>query len=206
MPIYPQTQSVITGPSGRNTTHTSLSTNIIIKVGANPVGAIQNISITESREIAMIDEVGTDGHIDSVPSQSTNITGSCTRTRFDRLRMTEAFGRDFLHIHAMRIPFDIDIYDTQLGDGGSAIITTIKNVWINQVGYKYEATNFVIVDDMQFKAETIYSILNGGNAATGGERGANIMQLNSIERQADIGKRRGSLDSPGLLNDFFSNV
>jgi hypothetical protein len=204
--ITPATGSHIDGPNGRDRTGTGLSTMIVMKVNGTPIGAIQRINIREERGLAMIDEVGTDGHIDSAPQRSTNITGDCTRVRFDRLRVTEAFSRDFLHAHAQRIPFDIDIFDNWNGDGGNAIITTVRNVWIASLGYTYQADNFIITDEMSFQAEAIYSTLNGGNAATGGERGANIMQLNSIERQADLGQRRGGVDAPNLIGDFFSNV
>jgi hypothetical protein len=204
--LTPKTGSIIDGINGRDRTGTGISTSIVIKVGATPVGAIQTIQITEARPLAMIDELGSDGHIDSVPKSATNITGTCTRIRYDRLRMSEAFSRGYLHVSAQRIPFDIDIYDTANGDGSSAIITTVRNVWISQIGYTYDAGNFVISDNMSFEAESIYSTLNGGNAAVGGERGANILQINSIERQADVGQRRGALDAPGLITDYFSNV
>lgn len=204
--LNPTTGSIIDGPNGRDRTGTGLSTFIVIKVGNVAVGAIQTLSVREERQIQMVDEVGTDGHIDSVPVRSTNISGECRRIRFDRLRITEAFSRGFLHVHAQRIPFDIDIHDNQLNDGASSIVTTIRNVWISQLGYSYNAENFIVMDDMSFQAEAIYSTLNGGNAATGGERGANIMALNSIERAADLGNLRGTLTAPGLISDFFSNV
>lgn len=200
------TGSRVDGPGGRDRTGTGISTNIVIKVNGNAVGAIQSISVREQRNVQMIDEVGTDGHIDSVPIKSTDISGECRRTRFDRLRVAEAFSRDFLHVHAQRIPFDIDIFDNWNGDGSNAIITTIRNVWIQSINYQYTADNWVIVDDMSFVAEAIFSTLNGSNAATGGERGAAIMQLNPVERASDIGSKRGSLDAPGLISDFFTNV
>jgi hypothetical protein len=203
---WPQTGSIIQGPQGQDATFTGLSTNIVIKVGGTAVGAIQSISVREQRNILMIDEVGTDGHIDSTPSKSTDISGECRRTRFDRLRVAEAFSRDFLHVHAQRIPFDIDIYDNWNGDGSNAIITTIRNVWIQSISYQYQSENFVIIDDMAFVAETIYSTLNGSNAATGGLLGSSILQQNPIELQSDVGARRGSLDAPGLISDFFTNV
>src|SRR5665213_1637176 len=158
--LTPQTGSIIDGINGRDRTGTGISTSIVIKVGSTAVGAIQSIQITEARSIAMISEVGYDGMIDSVPNQSTKITGQCSRIRYDRLRMTEAFSRGFLHVAAQRIPFDIDIYDVSNGNGSSAIITTVRNVWISQVGYTYDAQNFVITDSMSFEAESIYSTLN----------------------------------------------
>lgn len=204
--LAPNTGSITQRPDGNDATFTQLSTNIVIRVGATAIGAIQNIDFTEQRTITMIDEVGTDGHIDSSPTKSTDITGTCNRIRFDRVRMTEAFSRGFLHVHAQRIPFDIDIYDIANGDGSTAIITTVKNVWIGTISFSLQANNWLITERMDFQAEGIYSTLNGGNAATGGLFGSNIMQLNSIERAADMGKRLGSMDAPGLITDFFSNV
>ena len=97
MATAPNTNSTLTLPNGVNKTSTSLSTNMIILVNNTAVGAIQSMAISEKRQIRMIDEVGTDGHVDSVPVSSTNITGTCQRIRFDRLRITEAFSRGFLH-------------------------------------------------------------------------------------------------------------
>lgn len=204
---YPQTGSILTGEGGVNRTGTSLSTNIIIMVGDNPVGAVQQLQITEARNIAMIDEVGTDGHIDSAPQRATDISGNCQRIRFDRLRITEAFSRGFLHVHAQRIPFDIVILDKWQGDVESTIITTIKNVWIEQINYTYNANDYLITDTMSWKAETIYSTLGTGgiNAATGGARGLPLA-FNAIERDADRGGRRGALDAPGLLTDITSII
>jgi len=154
------TGSIIQGEAGENKTFTSVSTNIIIKVGDTPVGAIRSLSVNENRRISMIDEVGTDGHVDSVPSQSTNITGSCQRTRFNNLRMAAAFSRGYVHVHSQRIPFDIDIIDIFAGsDPGTHITTTIKNVWISKISYTFRSDDFVIVEDMDWEAEAISSIL-----------------------------------------------
>jgi len=204
--LTPQTGSIIENPNGSNRTGTALSTNIVIRVGPNAVGAVQSLSVTEERSIIMIDEVGTDGHIDSAPQRSTNITGSCNRIRFDRLRVSEAFSRGFLHAHAQRIPFDIDIYDKWNGDGNSMIVTTIKNVWISNISYDYRSENFIIADTMQWQAEAISSSINGASAAVGGARNL-VLQTDTlgIEQQADRGQRRGSLDAPGLINAVFAN-
>src|SRR5580692_4449375 len=116
---YPQTGSILNlgDAFGTNTTDTAISTNILIAVrtptGYQPVGAVQSMAISEKRSIKMIDEVGTDGHIDSVPNQSTNITGTCQRIRFDRLRVAEAFSRGFIHAASQVYPFDIVVMDKQ---------------------------------------------------------------------------------------------
>lgn len=200
-----QTGSILENADGSNRTGTGISTNIVIKVNNQTVGAIQNLSIREERQIQMIDEVGTDGHIDSVPIRSTNISGECRRIRFDRLRITEAFSRGFLHVHAQRIPFDIVIIDKWKGDGSSAIITTVKNVWIGNLNVDYTADNWVITDSMSWQAEAIFSTLNGSNAAQGGERKL-IRQTDSIELLADRGAKRGALDEAGLLDAVFTEI
>lgn len=224
MAISPNTQSTLTLPSGVNKTSTSISTNIIILVNDVPVGAVQSLQVNEKREVKMIDELGTDGHIDSVPTRSTNISGSCQRIRFDRLRISEAFGRGFLHVASQVYPFDIVILDKQKRDQGSQISTVIKNVWITGIDYQYQADNWIITDTMQWEAETIFSVLNGGSspipggvpAAVGGERGIKHMGAGTngvvnitsgdgivnIEQLVDTGSggRRGSLDAAGLID------
>lgn len=206
--LTPQTGSILENPSGSNRTGTGLSTNIIIRVGLQAVGAIQTLSINEDRSVKPVDEVGTDGHIDSTPVSSTNITGSCDRVRYDRLRVTEAFSRGFLHAKSQRIPFDIDIYDTWNGDASdSVIVTTIKNVWITGLDYRYSATDWIIVDNMKWMAEDISSSVQGTQtAASGGARGL-ILQtdVEGIEGETDRGLRRGALDAPGLINAVFGN-
>lgn len=201
MPAYPNTGSNLTADGGLNRTGTAVSTNIIIKVKGNEVGAIQTISFKEARKIATIDEVGTDGHIDSVPSASTDITGSCTRIRFDNLRIAPAFSRGFIHASAQRIPFDIEIYDIFAGtDPANTLITVVKNVWLQNINVSYKATDFVISEDMDWVAETIYSHLGANNAVPGVAGTRDItFNANPFERSADKGDRRGALDAGGLL-------
>lgn len=206
---YPHTGSQLTD-AGRNVTRTSVSTNIIIQVDGNPVGAVQTLSIDEDRDITMIDEVGTDGHIDSAPKSSTNVTGSCSRTRFDNLRIASAFSRGYVHVAAQRIPFDIVILDIFAADEDDAdgfnsadnvITTVIKNVWISKISVKYQSSDFVIGEDMSWKAEHIYSYLGQGNSVVPAPeaRQIPIIDDDSFERQADIGNRRGALDAAGLI-------
>ncbi len=219
----PNTGSTLTVPNGINKTSTAISTNIIVMVNNTPVGAIQSMAISEKRGIKMIDEVGTDGHIDSVPNVSTVITGSCQRVRFDRLRIAEAFSRGFVHVASQVYPFDIVILDKQKRDQGSQISTVIKNVWISGIDYTYQVSDWVITDTMTWEAETIFSVLNNGSAtpvAVGGERGITHMGAGpngtvnissgdgivNIEQLVDTGAsgRRGSLDAAGLI-DISSN-
>lgn len=192
--------------SQRSRTATHLSTNIVVLVEGIAVGAIQTLQITEQRSLKMIDEVGTDGHIDSAPQSSTNISGSCTRTRFDRQRIAEAFLRGFVHVAAQRVPFDIEIQDNFAGsDDESKIITTIRNVWIERINYTYSAGDFIIVEDMSWQAESIDSILGNGQSVVGSVNNRGLpLVVNPFERQADVGTYRGALDAAGLINAFDS--
>lgn len=190
---------------GNNRTATHLSTNIVVIVDGNPIGAIQSLEITEERPtVKMIDEIGTDGHIDSAPVTSTNYTISCQRIRFDNLRVAEAFSRGFLHVKAQRIPFDIEIHDRFVdADEGNAIITTIRNVWITRIGYTYSASDWTITETMACTAEDIFSVLNSNNVAQSASSGRiNPIILNPFEQEADRGDQRGALDAAGLMNAF----
>lgn len=212
---YPYTQSTVVGKTGKNKTGIALSTHILIKTGEGiPVGAVKTLSITEASQIETIKEVGTDGVIDSCRKSAVGITGNCTRIRFDRMRITEAFGRSFIHLASQAYPLDIHLYDRQAANSADWIVTVVKNVWFSNLVINYNADDFIISDTAQFTAETIYSYLLGNNApaATGGVRGASQLYdvgLSndttgglSIERATDVGKnnRRGSLDVSGLVS------
>jgi len=198
------TGTQIFDPQGNNRTGTHLSTNIVIIVNGNPIGAIQKMTITESRTLKMIDEVGTDGHIDSAPTASTDYAIDCDRVRFNRMRVAEAFGRGFIHLKSQRIPFDIEIHDRFAdADPGNAIVTTIQNCWMENISYNYAADNFIISDNLKMKAEDIFSVFSGSNNVVGpfNARGEPII-INPFEQEADRGVYRGSLDQSGLLNAF----
>jgi len=220
----PNTNSTLSLPNGTtNKTSTALSTNIVILVNNTPVGAVQNIKISEKRQIKSIDEVGTDGHIDSVPTASTDITGNCRRIRFDRLRIAEAFSRGFIHVASQVYAFDIVIIDKQKRDVSNQIITVIKNVWIEGIDVDYSVNDWIVSEEMTWRAERIYSILGGGSTssggtpvAVGGELGIKhmgagpngIVNIQSgdgivnIEQKVDTGAggRGGSMDAAGLID------
>jgi hypothetical protein len=211
MPLRVAGTPGLTQPStgtGRSRTGTHLSTNIYLAVddGNGPflVGAVQQITINETRSIKKIPEVGTDGFIDSAPNQSTDINGTCRRTRFDGVRVAQAFRRGFVHVHAQRSPFDIQIYDIIEGDGDRIVITEVKNVWIKSISYSYNADDFVIVDEMGFEAETIISTRGATNSDQNVVDPVFPASINQFERQADrgFGDYRGALDEANLLGAF----
>ena len=198
------TGTAILDEQGRNRTATHVSTNISIVVDGGVIGAIQKIDLIEGRGAAkMIDEVGTDGHIDSVPIKSSDITGNCTRIRFDKKRIAQAFHRGFVHAKCQRVPFDIEIHDffnDSDPDHANTIITVVRNVWISKISYAYSATEFTISESMEWTAEDIYSVMGNGDANV--VPANNEVIINPFERNADNGKYLGALDAAGLINAF----
>jgi hypothetical protein len=178
------TGSQYTTTAGANGTRTALSTNIIIEVSGTPVGAIQDINYKETRGIHMVDEVGTDGHIDSAPNKSVEVSGGCQRTRFD-----DIFQAD-------------ENVGTNFSSGKNVIVTTLKNVWITDISTAYKATEFIITDSMNFVAETVYSTLGDGSAysLSTSRKVKAYVDSGGFEQAADIGRRRGALDGAGLIN------
>lgn len=193
MAEYPATGSNLT-----NGTNVSLSTFVLIKVNGNPVGAVKSLQVNEGRNITQISEIGTDGILDSAPSKAATVEGSCQRTRFDRMRVTEAFDRGYLHVKSQRYPFDIEVIDRITGEGAASYIKTIiKSVWIKSLSYTYDSDSYIIVDNMGWIAEDIATTVNGGSAALGGKRNR-LIPKDPIEVAADIGRRRGGVDLPDL--------
>lgn len=201
------TRSAITDANGNNRTGTHLSSNIIIKCDNYVVGAVQSININETRSIRMIDEVGTDGHIDSAPNKSTDVKGSCERVRFDRQRIAEAFARGFVHVGAQRIPFNIEIHDQfSDSDTANAVVTVLEQVWITGISYQYGVNDWIITERMDFEAESIFSIQNNNNVVTGVANGQDgPIRLDQYEQEADRGVYRGALDQAGVLNAFLDD-
>ena len=190
-------------PLYQNRTGTHLSTNIILLVNNRAIAAVKTLAITESRGISMINEIGSDGHIDSAPNKSTDVSGSCSRTRFNRTRIAEAFDRGFVHVAAQRVPFEIVIQDNFQGsDDDSKIITTIRNVWIERIEVTYSAEDFVIVENMNWQAESIDSHLGNQQNVVGISHAGNSQPniINPFEASADFGTYRGALDGAGLIN------
>jgi len=175
----------------------------VLKIVPVPTSVLISSSRSALKPLERSANFGTDGHIDSVPSQSTNITGSCQRTRFDNLRIAAAFSRGYIHVAAQRLPFDIVIKDLFAGnDDATILITTLKNVWISKIASTVRSDDFVIVDDMDFEAEHIYSTLASGNAVPAAAGGRQILvgdHTSPFEFETDRGGRRGALDGAGLL-------
>jgi hypothetical protein len=211
---YPYTGTPIVGKDGRsNKTGVSLSTNILIKVGSLKVGVVQKLSVKEGGSAKMIHEVGTDGAVDSCRDRAVNITGSANRIRLNRMRLTEAFGMPFQHIHAQVYPFDITIIDRQAVNQSDWIVTVLKNVWFTDLNYDYDAENYIITDSASWAAEAIYTTMNDGKTSSvrGGTIGIRPVYEStlrddttggmSVERAADTGysNRRGGLDMSGII-------
>lgn len=207
MSTYPTTGSTL-----NSKIHTGLSTQIIVKVNTETVGAIQRLQVTQSRTLDRVKELGLDGVLEIVPRQSTDYEATIQRIVFDRLRLPEAFARGFINIKSQLLPFDILIIDRTNGDNEGAIIHKLTNCWFNRYSPSYQADNFIITEDASIWIEDISTTLgtSESNAAQGGSRGINY-QVNERERQTDRGAGgtdsgggfRGTLDVANIINAAF---
>lgn len=202
MATYPNTGSILD-----NKLHTSLSTQVIIMVEGEPVGAVQSFGENQSRSNARIKEVGTDGTIEIAPQSAAEITLSVERIVYDGLSVSESFSRGFRNIQAQRIPFSIVVIDQHSGTDDDAIITTYHNCWFNTISKTYNADNYIVTENCSIDVEYV-STLRGGEAVSlsqgvGGGRQIAGVQIDSVELEADSGARRGALDFPGLISAAF---
>ena len=216
-----------TGTSLNGGVNAGLSTQIIIEVDNQPVGAVQSLRTTQTRALAKIKEIGTDGIIEIVPQSATEFSISVDRMVFDRKTLPEAFSRAFLNIHAQRIPFDIKIYDfsSAIADppdptsatfdptatfdaatNSQGLVTTVyENCWFASLGTTFSADNYVITQTAEIQCEFAISFANGSHNVPAG-KGIPLV-LDNLEKIADIG-RRGSLDARGLdkVNELFAGA
>lgn len=209
MASYPKTGSILdaNGNQPGGTTRTALSTQILIMVNNEPVGAVQSFAVNQSRTNKRISEVGTDGVIEIVPEGYVTITLTIGRIVFDGLSVTEAFSRGFRNLQAQRIPFDVVVIDQFSGTGDNSVVTTYHNCWFNKVDFNYESTNYIITENCGIDVEYV-STTRGGEAVAlsqgvGGGRQLAGTQFDDVEQLADSGVRRGSLDFPSLISAAF---
>lgn len=214
---YPNTGSRLS-----SSISTTLSTQIIIQVEMNdgsvePVGAVQSLSEKQSRGLARIVEIGTDGVIEIVPNKATEFTLSLERTVFDGLSLPEAFGRGFRNIQAQRFPFNIQVVDVSAGivdsqgvvGKDSTVITTYHNCWFSSTSTPVKADNYIIMQSAEVWCEFITSVRAGdavakSQAAGGGRSILTPGQVDPVEAAADSARRLGALDFAGLLRAGFN--
>jgi hypothetical protein len=210
MATYP-----ITGSTLRSNISTGLSTQILIKVDNETVGAVQSINITQNRGLERIREVGLDGILEIVPRQATEYEATIQRVVFDRLRLTEAFKRGFINIKSQLLPFDIQIIDRTNGDEEGAVVHTLENCWFTRYSPRYQADNFIIQEEAQIWIEDIRTTLGNSQstAVIGGARGVQP-QTDTYGRETatDAGAGgavpgagyRGTMDVANITNAAFA--
>jgi len=201
MANYPKTGSILDSK-----TKTALSTQIIVLVNGEPVGAIQSLQETQSRSVKRIPELGTDGFIEAVPESPAVVDLSIARIVYDGLSITEAFSRGFTNIKSQRIPFDIVVIDQYTGTDDDAVITTYEGCWFNRISKTYRADNYIIQQDVSVTVTDIRTMRGGeAIALSQGVGGARQVpsQIDPVELLADSGARRGALDFPGLISATF---
>jgi hypothetical protein len=176
---------------------------MVIKVGSDTVGAVQTLNVAQTRNLIRVVEIGLDGTLEIVPQQRAEVVLTVNRVVFDRLRLPEAFARGFINIKSQRLPFDIQIIDNTAGEDEDATTHIYTNCWFNNYTTPYNAENYIITETATIWAEDVSSRLGASaNAAQGGARDMKP-QIESIERLADIGSRRGTMDAPGIIDAAF---
>lgn len=204
MAEYPNTGTIFDNPDNGSKTRTGLSTQIIVYVEGEPVGAIQSFQESQSRGLKNITEVGTDGIIEIVPSSAATVSLTINRIVFDGLSLPESFSRGYRNIHAQRIPFDIVVIDKFTGDGDNAVVTTYHNCFFKSLGKSYSSSDYIIQENASVDAEFMSSTRAGGPVAdsqgVNGGREIPGRQVDSVEQSADTGVRRGPLDFAGLIS------
>jgi len=207
MADYPNTGTLFDGsppPDTGGRTRAGLSTQIIVYVNNEPVGAIQSFGESQSRGLKEVTEVGTDGIIEIVPNSASTFSLTINRLVFDGLSLPEAFSRGFRNIQSQRMPFDIVVIDKFTGSGNNAIVTTYHNCWFSALGKSYTSQDFSITETATVKCEHVSTTRAGEAAALSqGVQGAREIpgrNIDSVESAADSGQRRGTLDFPGLIS------
>jgi hypothetical protein len=216
MVFYSNTGSTIArgteAGSEEGRTSTGLSTQIVIKVNDVAVGALQNLTVNQTRGLQRVVEIGTDGVVEIVPNAATTFELEATRVVFDQLRLPEAFSRGFRFINAQRIPFDIEIYD--LGNAESTLITPAEadtgtvimkflGCWFQRYSTPYAVDNYIINETATIWAET--GSQTTPDSVPPNLRGRSFAQTDQtgIEVAVNQGKRRGGVDAQGILNAIF---
>lgn len=206
MPTYPST-----GSSIDSKTRTGLSTQIVVMVNGEAIGAMQSFNISESRTNKKIQEIGTDGYIEIVPSTVVTTTLQVGRIVYDGLSVTQAFGRGFVHLHSQRIPFDVVVIDRYFGsEADKKIITVYRNCWFNNLGKNFTASDYVIQQSCSIDVESVYSFVEGSDEAVGRsqfseQRSMPNAQIDENELNSDVSfqGQRGAMDIPGIVNAAF---
>lgn len=218
---FPNTGSLVEGHdfAGGDTKteaiNSTLSTQIIIKVDSEPIGALQRLSVSQNRPLNRIQEIGTDGVIEIVPQGATTFELIAERIVFDQLRLPESFKRGFRFINSQRLPFDILVLDISAVDPAgddpasdpNIVSMVYKNCWFTRYDTPYAADNYIITETATIWCETAYlssSVGAEGIPLGGGIRGlTGVTDSAGIEGEVNTGSRRGAMDASGLVNSIF---
>ena len=197
----------------RGGTSTGLSTSILIEVDGRPVGAIQELRVTTTRNIERVREVGFDGFLEAVPNQPTEVSLDVTRIYFDRMRLPDSFGRIFKNIQHQRVPFNITVYDlsgngprdqgTEFNFDADAEVTEFHNCWFRQYSYPYTARDYIISETAAIVCEFVSNTSFGSGGLQGG---IVVDDVQGVERASVQNRNRGSLDVAGIVNATRSNA
>jgi len=176
-----------------------LSTQILIICDNVAVGAVQRLTPAESRRLQRINEIGTDGWLEIVPVQPTEVTLTITRVVYDKLRLPESFARGFQHIQSQRYPFNIVILEREgweysAGEGLDRI-TTYENCWFSRYSSPISTDNYLIMEEGEVWSERAF---NSESNKSFDQRAEHTFYTDAIEQDVDTGAKPGALDQDDL--------
>lgn len=110
---------------------------IITFIYDDPVGTIESLAFVEP--LRSPDFSGQKLHID--------------RIILNRDKIKDLFPKEYVHVTAQRIPFQITIEDS------NGLNIKLHNVWITAFAMQYMTDEFVIIEDMDCIAESLSSLV-----------------------------------------------
>lgn len=203
--VYPTTGSTL-----GSKIQTGLSTQIVVLVENEPVGAIQSLTINQNRSLSRVVELGLDGVLEIVPQSATTHDATIERIVFDRLRLPEAFKRGFINIKSQLVPFDIDIIDRTGGDidSGAEVVHKLVHCWFASYVPKMGADNFIISETATIQFEDIQTFYGGGASLSDSSRGLRGISPSTLAREGetDSGQFRGTMDIANIVAQTFDET
>lgn len=137
------------------------STNIRLKANDVTIGMIQSFSVSQSRDVTKLQQIGAEGVAQAVPQNYKGGTLQCSRVAlygsrfYDAFKMEEYSGEDtkdicFKTLKDQRLPFDV-VYEqsaTNQGLEGKMYRETYISCWLSSYKANYTVSNITVSENV----------------------------------------------------------
>lgn len=137
------------------------STNIRIKANDVVIGMIQSFSVSQSRDVTKLQQIGAEGVAQAVPQNYKGGTLQCSRVAlygsrfYDAFKMEQYSGEDtkdtyFKTLKDQRLPFDV-VYEQSAsnnGQMGPQYTETYISCWISSYKANYTVSNITVSENV----------------------------------------------------------